>query len=524
MGTQFKIVYTGHLRPDADPNRVIKALTERLGLDRAKAERLVNSQHAVTMKRDLAEEKALKYQKALEKMGMVVRLEPMQVDPPPQQSDFDLDESGQTRVIPKGQAQFGNFAQPTDELPTEVAPPPETNFELDNSGQTQVIPKNQAQFGDMDLSPPQASVADIDLDDSGRTKVISKKEAQFGVPNFGANEDKTAIVAPDEEQPKQSAAKKAQFLIDDEPLPPELSVSKQPRCPKCRSTRIEGDNCLDCGIIISKYQGSAEPESEQASAAETNPYAAPQAELQSDMELELQLTGPHSMPIAHGWKWIQQGFGFFRQSPGGWILMLVVWFALNLVASLIPMLGPLATTLLTPVFLAGIVMGTYEQDNGNDFMVSHLFAGFSNQFGQLLLAGLLYLIGWILIMVLIFGSMFGTLMNPETMATQDPEMMINAMMPTMILMMLISLALSIPLVMAYWFAPALIILEGVSALTAMKLSFMGCIKNILPFLLYSILGMVFLILGMIPIGLGLLVVIPMMMASIYAAYKDIYYS
>jgi uncharacterized membrane protein len=77
--------------------------------------------------------------------------------------------------------------------------------------------------------------------------------------------------------------------------------------------------------------------------------------------------------------------------------------------------------------------------------------------------------------------------------------------------------------MAYWFAPALIAMEGMSALSAMKLSFLGCLRNILPFLLYGVLALVMFFIGAIPVGLGLLVVMPVMTASMYTAFRDIYY-
>jgi uncharacterized membrane protein len=81
----------------------------------------------------------------------------------------------------------------------------------------------------------------------------------------------------------------------------------------------------------------------------------------------------------------------------------------------------------------------------------------------------------------------------------------------------------IPLMMAYFFAPALVVLDGLPAPTAMRLSFSGCLKNIVPFLLYGLVGLVLLVLGAIPFGLGLLVVMPVFVGSIYAAYRDIYH-
>ena len=88
---------------------------------------------------------------------------------------------------------------------------------------------------------------------------------------------------------------------------------------------------------------------------------------------------------------------------------------------------------------------------------------------------------------------------------------------------LVMATLMMPLLMAYWFAPALVALDDLTAFSAMKLSFFGCMKNVLSFLVYGILGLVLLLIGVIPLGLGLLVVLPVLTASIYVAYRDIYY-
>ena len=84
------------------------------------------------------------------------------------------------------------------------------------------------------------------------------------------------------------------------------------------------------------------------------------------------------------------------------------------------------------------------------------------------------------------------------------------------------LLLLVPLGMALWFAPALVALNGIGAAQAMLLSFQGCLKNILPFLLYSIVAMTLLVIAVIPVGLGLLVAMPMLTASMYIAYRDIF--
>jgi uncharacterized membrane protein len=103
----------------------------------------------------------------------------------------------------------------------------------------------------------------------------------------------------------------------------------------------------------------------------------------------------------------------------------------------------------------------------------------------------------------------------------DPEAAAKAM-TTVALAVLIMLALSIPVLMAIWFAPSLVVFHNLGAVEAMKASFSGCLRNIVPFLVYGIVGFVLAILASIPLGLGWLVLGPVFGASIYTAYKDIY--
>jgi uncharacterized membrane protein len=76
--------------------------------------------------------------------------------------------------------------------------------------------------------------------------------------------------------------------------------------------------------------------------------------------------------------------------------------------------------------------------------------------------------------------------------------------------------------MAYWFAPALVVLNDVSPLDALIISFKACLTNILPFTLYGIVGLVLTVIAIIPLGLGLLILGPMIVASIYIAWSEIF--
>jgi uncharacterized membrane protein len=86
----------------------------------------------------------------------------------------------------------------------------------------------------------------------------------------------------------------------------------------------------------------------------------------------------------------------------------------------------------------------------------------------------------------------------------------------------VGLLFAIPLLMAFWFAPALIVLRGDEPLAAMTTSFRACLRNVPPFLIYGLLGLVFMILACIPLFLGLVVLIPVALATLYTSYKDVF--
>ena len=58
---------------------------------------------------------------------------------------------------------------------------------------------------------------------------------------------------------------------------------------------------------------------------------------------------------------------------------------------------------------------------------------------------------------------------------------------------------------------------------ALKTSFFVCLKNPMPFLTYGIAAFLLAIVASIPVFLGWLLLGPVLLASIYTGYRDIYY-
>jgi uncharacterized membrane protein len=165
------------------------------------------------------------------------------------------------------------------------------------------------------------------------------------------------------------------------------------------------------------------------------------------------------------------------------------------------------------------MIGCRAIEEGGALEIGHIFAGFREHTGKLILVGLFNIGAWLLVMLVIFLLVGGSVFALRT-AGADP----GAGAASAALAGLIGLALGIPIYMAIWFAPALITLNGMDVAAALKASFFACLKNIVPFLVYGIVGFVLAIVASIPVMLGWLVLGPVFIASVYTAYRDIFYA
>jgi hypothetical protein len=230
----------------------------------------------------------------------------------------------------------------------------------------------------------------------------------------------------------------------------------------------------------------------------------------------------NSVAAERGWNWIAAGWLLFMRAPGPWIGMMIALTAIFLVMSVIPVIGAIAVVVLTPVFVAGPVIGCRALDEGRPLEFTHLFAGFRERFGTLAAVGAISLVA-ILAIAFIAGLITGFNLFALFSGPLDPAA-IAAALVSVVLTLLIMLALMLPVYMALWFAPALVVLQGKGALAAMGESFAGCMKNVLPFLLNGVILFFLAIAASIPFGLGWLALGPVVVASVYTAYRDIFVS
>lgn len=231
----------------------------------------------------------------------------------------------------------------------------------------------------------------------------------------------------------------------------------------------------------------------------------------------------HQVPASHGWRWITEGFSLFRKNPVIWIALFIVYVLIGMLLSMIKVIGPIVFNLLAPVFVAGFMFGCRALDEEDELEINHLFAGFKHHTAQLITVGGMYLAGIIIIAGIMFAGSDSTVLQAIVSGDKAAQQQAAAAFgPGFVFIALIGLALMTLLIMAYWFAPILVAFHELAPLDALKLSFRACLHNILPFFVYALISMVLLILAVIPLGLGLLVLIPTMTASLYVSYRDIF--
>lgn len=230
------------------------------------------------------------------------------------------------------------------------------------------------------------------------------------------------------------------------------------------------------------------------------------------------------VPIGRGARWIVEAFDLFRRQPMPW---LVVHLGLMLIAMglvLLKIVGMFLLLLLLPVFIGGLMTACRDQEAGQVVEIAHLFRGFRVQAVGLVTVGGMYLVGQVVIAGLTMElggdamqELLRTLSEGGDPAQLDPSVADRAAFAT-----LVGSALFVPLAMAVWFAPALVLLDGQPAWRAMQLSLRACVRNVLPFLLYSIAMFGLLVVALAPFMLGLLLWVPLAMLSVYTAYRDIF--
>lgn len=191
----------------------------------------------------------------------------------------------------------------------------------------------------------------------------------------------------------------------------------------------------------------------------------------------------------YGYRWFREGVALFMKQPWPWLALVGVSFLSTVILSTLPVLGLIAVFLLLPGLAAGFMLAARAAANNQPIAFPHLTAGFRQAARPLMLVGganfLVTVLG-MLVISLGWGDELSKLLDLMRSATPD-ELAMEQAMHELTLPSLLSLALMLPLAMANWFAPALIVFRNVAPGKSMRLSLSASLSNFWPFLVYGVL-------------------------------------
>ncbi|MCB1771015.1 MAG: hypothetical protein KDJ31_15160 [Candidatus Competibacteraceae bacterium] len=229
-----------------------------------------------------------------------------------------------------------------------------------------------------------------------------------------------------------------------------------------------------------------------------------------------------------GWGWIVEGWQLFAKAPGVWIVILLIYLAISVVLSLIPLVGMIGHTLLNPVLAGGMLYGAAVQARGENLEIAHLFQGFRDQerMGPLVMLGLFsvggYILMFIVFMIFVGGSVATGIALDSAGANVPNEAMGGILAGVGLIVMLIVVTIGILITMALFYGVPLVMLGRQNAWPAVQASIAACWINTLPLLVLGLIYIALAIVAIIPLGLGLLVLGPVTACAIYASYREVF--
>lgn len=195
------------------------------------------------------------------------------------------------------------------------------------------------------------------------------------------------------------------------------------------------------------------------------------------------------VPAIAGWHWIKQGFALFRRQPGEMSTLFVLYCCLNLMISLIPVLGAVLWFVLIPVFSMAFMTACNDIEQDKRVHPRVLLAGFrSPALKRLLALGACYLVAMLVAAVAakifddgyLFQAIANQMNNPPTAdanQTEDPRLVKSALF-----LMGVYLSAILPL----WFASPLIAWQNMSVGKAIFFSFFSVVRAIKAIALYAL--------------------------------------
>jgi hypothetical protein len=189
-------------------------------------------------------------------------------------------------------------------------------------------------------------------------------------------------------------------------------------------------------------------------------------------------------PARRGIFWLKQAAAMLSAARIPWLMLLLVYYLIQLIVSVVPLVGPLAMMVLRPVFTVGFLAAAWTQERGGTPAVRHLFRGFRTNLWALIPIGVTLIAGTtvaVLATVLVDG---GALVEAITANAKPDEALASS--GRVEAAMLFAIVCALPFLLAVWFAPALVVFQDCGPARALSGSLRASLANWKPVAIYGL--------------------------------------
>jgi uncharacterized membrane protein len=228
-------------------------------------------------------------------------------------------------------------------------------------------------------------------------------------------------------------------------------------------------------------------------------------------------------------QYLSDGYEYFKAQAGLFIGFFVLSMIMIITGSFIPLVGSIASQILSVTFYVGYFIVCNKIKLGNTVSFDDFFKGFSSigqiAIIQLILTGFSLLIFMPLLIfgfTVFFSGLFGAIKSDSFQEPQSPEELLALFnVDGLIPLILITIILLMFMQTIYSFAAANAHFFKVGAWEAMEASRKIIQKRFFQFFALILAVALINILGILCLFVGLLVTVPMSYAIFYAAFDDI---
>ena len=212
--------------------------------------------------------------------------------------------------------------------------------------------------------------------------------------------------------------------------------------------------------------------------------------------------------------WPKQGWAIFLAAPAFWLTMgvgLLLFFGLfefmflftlatlpagvpRQILSAFFLFGPMFAL---PLVSAGGVHVCRQMAAGKPPRFADLAWGFTERRGPLLALGALFLAGWLGLF-----AFYAMVKGPLAL-----------FLPTVA---------GFAFLMAIWFTPVLVAFHGMPLLEALRAGFVACANSFGAFVAFGFVMMLLHFVALLPLGLGLPILLPVVIGAMHASYRDVF--